>query len=75
MSGYAEYAVVSRRSAIKVDKSLPALEAALFGCAVLTGVGAVINTAKMPAGCSVAVVGLGGVGLSALLAANQYARS
>jgi alcohol dehydrogenase len=75
VSGYAEYAVVSRRSAIKVDKSLPALEAALFGCAVLTGVGAVINTAKMPAGCSVAVVGLGGVGLSALLAANQYARS
>jgi alcohol dehydrogenase len=70
VSGYAEYAVVSRRSAIKVDASLPAHEAALFGCAVLTGVGAVINTAKVPAGCSVAVVGLGGVGLSALLAAN-----
>ena len=70
VSGYAEYAVVSRRSAIKVDASLPAREAALFGCAVLTGVGAVINTAKVPAGCSVAVVGLGGVGLSALLAAN-----
>jgi alcohol dehydrogenase len=70
VSGYAEFAVVSRRSAIKVDASLPAHEAALFGCAVLTGVGAVINTAKVPAGCSVAVVGLGGVGLSALLAAN-----
>jgi alcohol dehydrogenase len=70
VSGYAEYAVVSRRSAIKVDASLPAHEAALFGCAVLTGVGAVINTAKVPAGSSVAVVGLGGVGLSALLAAN-----
>jgi alcohol dehydrogenase len=70
VSGYAEYAVVSRRSAIKVDASLPAHEAALFGCAVLTGVGAVINTAKVPAGCSVAIVGLGGVGLSALLAAN-----
>src|SRR5215471_11010017 len=41
VSGYAEYAVVSRRSAIKVDDSLPAHEAALFGCAVLTGVGAV----------------------------------
>jgi alcohol dehydrogenase len=68
VSGYAEYAVVSRRSAIKVDASLPAHEAALFGCAVLTGVGAVINTAKVPAGSSVAVVGLGGVGLSALLA-------
>jgi alcohol dehydrogenase len=70
VSGYAEYAVVSRRSAIKVDSSLPAHEAALFGCAVLTGVGAVINTAKVPAGSSVAVVGLGGVGLSSLLAAN-----
>jgi alcohol dehydrogenase len=70
VSGYAEYAVVSRRSAIKVDASLPAHEAALFGCAVLTGVGAVINTAKIPGGSSVAVVGLGGVGLSALLAAN-----
>src|ERR1700730_17618388 len=68
VSGYAEYAVVSRRSAIKVDSSLPAHEAALFGCAVLTGVGAVVNTGKVPAGCSVAVVGLGGVGLSALLA-------
>jgi len=70
VSGYAEYAVVSRRSAIKVDSSLPAHEAALFGCAVLTGVGAVINTGKVPAGSSVAVVGLGGVGLSSLLAAN-----
>jgi alcohol dehydrogenase len=70
VSGYAEYAVVSRRSAIKVDNSLPAHEAALFGCAVLTGVGAVVNTGKVPAGCSVAVVGLGGVGLSALMAAN-----
>src|SRR6478672_11277764 len=70
VSGYAEYAVVSRRSAIKIDSSLPAHQAALFGCAVLTGVGAVVNTGKVPAGCSVAVVGLGGVGLSALLGAN-----
>ena len=66
VSGFAEYAVVSRRSAIKVDSSLPAHEAALFGCAIVTGVGAVINTAKVPAGSSVAVVGLGGVGLAAL---------
>ena len=70
VSGYAEYAVVSRRSAVKVDSSLPAHEAALFGCAVLTGVGAVVNTAKLQAGTSVAVVGLGGVGLSALLGAD-----
>jgi alcohol dehydrogenase len=70
VSGYAEYAVVSRRSVIKVDSSLPAHEAALFGCAVLTGVGAVVNTAKVSAGSSVAIVGLGGVGLSALLGAD-----
>jgi len=70
VSGYAEYAVVSRRSAIKVDAALPAHEAALFGCAVLTGVGAVVNTAKVPGGSSVAIIGLGGVGLSALLGAN-----
>jgi len=70
VSAFAEYDVVSRRSAIKVDKSLRAQEAALFGCAVMTGVGAVVNTAKVPAGCNVAVIGLGGVGLCALLAAN-----
>src|SRR5213079_1381231 len=44
-SAFAEYAVVSRYSAVKVDSSLPLDEAALFGCAVLTGVGAVVNTA------------------------------
>jgi alcohol dehydrogenase len=69
VSAFAEYAVVSRRSAIKVDKSLPSHQAALFGCAVMTGVGAVVNTAKVPAGSSVAVIGLGGVGLCALLGA------
>src|SRR5437868_6830641 len=69
VSGFAEYATVSRRSLIKIDRELPLDEAALFGCAVLTGVGAVINTAKVPAGASVAVVGLGGVGLSSLLGA------
>ena len=69
VSCFAEHAVVSRRSLVKIDKELPLQEAALFGCAVLTGVGAVINTAKVPAGSSVAVVGLGGVGLAALLGA------
>src|SRR5580693_1925610 len=44
-SAFAEYATVSRRSLVKIDKELPLDEAALFGCAVLTGVGAVINTA------------------------------
>ncbi len=69
VSAFAEHAVVSRRSLVKIDKSLPLDEAALFGCAVLTGVGAVVNTAKVQAGTSVAVIGLGGVGLNALLAA------
>jgi Zn-dependent alcohol dehydrogenase len=69
VSAFAEYATVSRRSLVKIEKSLPLEEAALFGCAVLTGVGAVINTARVPAGSSVAVVGLGGVGLSSLLGA------
>jgi alcohol dehydrogenase len=69
VSGFAEYAVVSQKSAVKVDDDLPSAEAALFGCAVLTGLGAVVNTAKVPAGSSVAVVGLGGVGLNGLLGA------
>ncbi|HET9225118.1 MAG TPA: zinc-dependent alcohol dehydrogenase family protein [Thermoanaerobaculia bacterium] len=67
VSAFSEYAVVSRRSVIKFDPSLSFEEAALFGCAVLTGVGAVVNTARVPAGTTVAVVGLGGVGLNALL--------
>ena len=69
-SSFAEYATVSRRSLIKIDPELPLSEAALFGCAVLTGVGAVLNTAKVTPGSTVAVVGLGGVGFASLLGAN-----
>jgi alcohol dehydrogenase len=68
-SAFAEYAVVSRRSLVKVDPDLAFDEAAVFGCAVLTGVGAVVNTAKVPVGATIAVVGLGGVGLAAVLGA------
>jgi alcohol dehydrogenase len=68
-SAFATHAVVSRHSAVKVDSTLPLDEAALFGCAVLTGVGAVVNTAQVRAGSSVAVVGLGGVGLASILGA------
>ncbi|WP_211472803.1 zinc-dependent alcohol dehydrogenase family protein [Collimonas humicola] len=68
-SAFAEYAVVSRHSLVKIDPALPFDEAALFGCAVLTGVGAVVNTAQVRAGQSVAVVGLGGVGLAAVIGA------
>ena len=70
VSAFAEYAVCARPSLVKVDPELPLEEAALFGCAVLTGVGAVVNTARVVPGSSVAVVGLGGVGLNALLGAK-----
>ena len=50
VSAFAEYATVSRRSLVKVDRDLPFDHAALFGCAVLTGVGAVINGARVVAG-------------------------
>ena len=66
---FADHAVVSRRSVVRIDREVPLTEAALFGCAILTGVGAVVNTAEVRAGASVAVVGLGGVGLAAVLGA------
>lgn len=69
VSAFSEYAVLSERSLVKIDNELPLEIAALFGCAVLTGVGAVVNTAGVRAGETVAVVGLGGVGLSAVLGA------
>lgn len=69
ISAFAEYTVVSRHAVIPIDETIPLDVAALFGCAVMTGVGAVINTAGVPAGASAAVVGLGGVGLNALMAA------
>jgi len=69
-AAFAEYATVSRRSLVKIDKALPMAEAALFGCAVMTGVGAVVNTAQVRAGASTAVIGLGGVGLASVLGAK-----
>jgi len=70
VSAFAEYATMSRNSVIKIDKDLPLDQAALFGCAVLTGVGAVVNTGKVEPGSTVAVVGLGGVGLASILGAR-----
>jgi len=70
VSAFADHAVVSQESCVKIGKDIPFEYAALFGCAVLTGVGAVVNTARIPPGSSVAVAGLGGVGLSALLGAR-----
>jgi Zn-dependent alcohol dehydrogenase len=70
VSGFADHAVVSEASAVRVDADLPFEIAALFGCAVLTGVGAVVNSARVQVGDTVAVFGLGGVGLAALLGAH-----
>lgn len=70
VSAFAEYCVTNRGSLVKIDKELPFDEAAMFGCAVLTGVGAALNTANVFPGSKVAVVGLGGVGLNAMLGAQ-----
>ncbi len=69
VSAFADHAVVDRRSAVRIPADVPVEIAALFGCAVLTGVGAVLNSANLRAGESVAIFGLGGVGLAALLGA------
>ncbi|WP_061569842.1 zinc-dependent alcohol dehydrogenase family protein [Caldibacillus debilis] len=75
VSAFSEYAVLSRHSLVKVDPGIPFEKAALFGCAVITGVGAVVNTANIRLGSTVAIVGLGGVGLSALLGASAAGAS
>jgi S-(hydroxymethyl)glutathione dehydrogenase/alcohol dehydrogenase len=59
-----EYAVVSERSLIKIDKHYPLDKAVLVGCGVTTGVGAAMNTAQIQPGDKVAVIGTGGVGLN-----------
>lgn len=69
VSAFAGYAVVDQRSAVRIDADIPPTIAALFGCAVLTGVGAVFNSAVVRPGESVAIWGLGGVGLAALIGA------
>lgn len=66
---FSEYAVIHRRSIVRIDRDLPLVQAALFGCGVMTGVGAVMNTCGVLPGQTVAVIGLGGVGLSAVLGA------
>lgn len=70
VSGFSEYTVAARESLVKIDQDMPLETAVLFGCAVMTGVGAVVNGAKVAAGTSVAVFGLGGVGLSVVLGAQ-----
>ncbi|UYV36773.1 zinc-dependent alcohol dehydrogenase family protein [Rhodobacteraceae bacterium D3-12] len=70
VSCFASYAVVSQNSLVRIDPKLPLEIAALMGCAVLTGAGAVFNTGDVKPGGSTVVVGLGGVGLSAVMAAR-----
>jgi S-(hydroxymethyl)glutathione dehydrogenase/alcohol dehydrogenase len=62
----AEYATVHRDNVIKIDPRIPADKAAIVGCAVMTGVGAALNTARVAPGSSCAVFGAGGVGLNAI---------
>lgn len=69
-SSFAEYAVVHERTAVKIREDVPLEIAALFGCCVTTGVGAVINTAGLRAGESIVIYGSGGVGQSAILGAK-----
>ncbi len=66
----AEEAIVPAISSVKIDKEIPLEKAALVGCGVMTGVGAVINTAQVQPGSSVAVFGCGGVGLSVIQGAR-----
>ncbi len=69
VSGFATYAVVNRRSVVPVPLDVPPDVAAVLGCAVLTGGGAVLNAGRPSAGDRVVVVGLGGVGMAALITA------
>lgn len=70
LSSYAERMLVHENALVKIDDDMPLDRAALIGCGVITGVGAVFNTARIEPGCSVAVFGLGGVGMSVVQGAR-----
>lgn len=72
VSGFATHAVVDRRSVVPVDTDVPPTVASLLGCAVLTGGGAVLNAGQPRPGQTVVVVGLGGVGMAAVLTALAH---
>lgn len=69
VSCFSEYIILDRGSVVPITQDIKVEEAAIFGCAVMTGVGAVLNTARIRPGDKVAVIGLGGVGLCGLLGA------
>lgn len=70
VSGFADHVVVSEKSAVSIGKDVPADVAAIFGCAILTGGGAVLNEISPKPNDTLAVVGLGGVGMSAIIVAS-----
>jgi len=70
---YASRTVVAESCAIAIDKRMPLDRAALIGCSVMTGVGAVINTAAVSAGASMAVFGAGGIGLNVVQGGDMVA--
>jgi S-(hydroxymethyl)glutathione dehydrogenase/alcohol dehydrogenase len=70
LSAYAEKMNVHENAIVKIDNEMPFAQAALIGCGVTTGVGAVLNTARIEAGSSVAVFGAGGVGLATIQGAR-----
>src|SRR3990170_790254 len=70
VSAFSQFTVVARESLILIEPGIPLETAAMFGCAVITGVGAVVNTARIFPGSSVSVFGLGGVGLSVVMGAR-----
>jgi len=70
LGSYAEWMLLGQNNVVKVRDDMPLDRACLLGCGVLTGVGAVMNTAQVPAGASVVVIGCGGVGLSVIQGAR-----
>lgn len=70
LSSFAEQMLVHEQALVKIDKDMPMDRAALIGCGVTTGLGAVFRTAKVAPGESVAVIGCGGIGLSAIQGAR-----
>ncbi len=70
VGGYAEQLLVHENGAVAIDRDMPFDRAALMGCAVVTGAGAVLNSANVKAGEHVAVIGCGGIGLAAVNAAH-----
>jgi S-(hydroxymethyl)glutathione dehydrogenase/alcohol dehydrogenase len=70
VGGYAEQLLVHENGAVAIDPEMPFDRAALMGCAVVTGAGAVLNTASVKAGEHVAIIGCGGIGLAAINAAK-----